>query len=398
MIYFLLKKYLQMAMRLYMPHKLVHQRAFTKTKGPILFAANHPSSFLDAVVIGILFNHPVWFLARGDVFKYKWAQVILHQLKLIPIYRISEGKENLHKNEDTFEKCREIFACGESVVIFSEGHCENKWELRPIKKGTARLAHLSWHDESIGHQLKVIPVALNYDSFNLLRKSATVQFGKELSAKTLDQSQCNGDFINEFNSALYNELDARIIYADTNNADQRNMLAAVINNVNTFSDEKKLDRIIDKLKPEIKSVKSDEAFQHACNKIKNSCIVKNAFQFLTDLIVLAIIAIPAFIGFVIHWPYNFLLKKIFRSIFKNTVYYDSVVVGAVVLAYPLYAALISLIFVLKTHSTACWSLMIILPVTIFAAVMFRENFNALVNYLRLTSSEKKSFKQFFSHT
>jgi len=37
--------------------------------GPLLLACNHPNSFLDGIILDILFDEPIWALTRGDVFK-----------------------------------------------------------------------------------------------------------------------------------------------------------------------------------------------------------------------------------------------------------------------------------------------------------------------------------------
>ena len=58
-------------------------------------------------------------------------------MNMFPVYRISEGAENLENNYDTFESCKEIFKKNGIVLIFSEGRCINEWRLRPLKKGTS---------------------------------------------------------------------------------------------------------------------------------------------------------------------------------------------------------------------------------------------------------------------
>ena len=65
-----------------------------KEKGPLLLACNHPNSFLDAVILDILFEQPVWSLARGDAFSGKTINKILTAVKILPVYRTSEGVEN----------------------------------------------------------------------------------------------------------------------------------------------------------------------------------------------------------------------------------------------------------------------------------------------------------------
>src|SRR5689334_8426071 len=151
-----------MAIKIYCRKILINIPEVLKDKGPLLLAANHPNSFLDGMILTTLFDEPVYSLARGDAFKQKRVDRILRSLQLLPVYRTSEGVENLGHNYTTFAACRETFEKGGIVLIFSEGRCENEWKLRPLKKGTARLAITSW-EKNI--PLRVIPTALNYSSF-----------------------------------------------------------------------------------------------------------------------------------------------------------------------------------------------------------------------------------------
>src|SRR5688572_19662842 len=115
-------------------------------KGPLLLACNHPNSFLDSVILDTLFKEPVWSLARGDVFKKPFYIKLLGKLKILPVYRTSEGVENLSENYKTFDACIDLFKKDALVTIFSEGKCINEWHLRPLKKGTARLAVRAWEE------------------------------------------------------------------------------------------------------------------------------------------------------------------------------------------------------------------------------------------------------------
>jgi glycerol-3-phosphate O-acyltransferase/dihydroxyacetone phosphate acyltransferase len=147
-------------------------------KGPVILACNHPNSFLDAIVIALLIKRPIHFLARSDVFRKPLARWILGQMHLIPIYRLQEGSENLEKNKGTFKRCSEILAKGEVLLIFSEGNCVLEKRLRPLKKGTARIAFTA--EESFGWKLniRIIPVGINYTHPTLFRTELMVSFGK----------------------------------------------------------------------------------------------------------------------------------------------------------------------------------------------------------------------------
>jgi 1-acyl-sn-glycerol-3-phosphate acyltransferase len=70
--------------------------------------ANHPNAFLDALIIAAFMKRPIHFLARGDAFNNKFFSRILKSFNLMPVYRISEGKENIGKNPSTFDATQEI--------------------------------------------------------------------------------------------------------------------------------------------------------------------------------------------------------------------------------------------------------------------------------------------------
>src|SRR5688500_670976 len=160
--YFLLKAYARLAIHLYCSKIVVNKEELLKIKGPVLFAANHPNSFLDGVILSTLLNETLYSLTRGDVFQKNLISKILLWLKLLPIYRTSEGTQNLAYNYDTFSVCHEVFKKKKIVLIFSEAVSINEWKLRPLRKGTARLAFSSWQQ---GIDVKLIPLAFNYDSF-----------------------------------------------------------------------------------------------------------------------------------------------------------------------------------------------------------------------------------------
>ena len=156
--------------------------------GPLLLACNHPNSFLDAIILDILFRKPIWSLARGDVFTKPFYISLLTKLKILPVYRTSEGVENLEANYTTFDSCKEIFINNGIVLMFSEGKCINEWHLRPLKKGTARLAISTWQN---GIDLKVLPVGINYNSFKKFGKNIFLNFGMMISKDEITNCAIN---------------------------------------------------------------------------------------------------------------------------------------------------------------------------------------------------------------
>ncbi|MEY3539174.1 MAG: hypothetical protein RL188_591 [Bacteroidota bacterium] len=135
----LLKLFIQAGLWLFCHKIYLNNKQLFSTKGSLLIVANHPNSFLDALVIGSFYKRRVYFLARGDAFKKPIHRFLLESLNMIPVYRLREGKEFLHLNDYAFTKSIQLLSKGEAVLIFIEGICLNTNELQPFKKGTARI-------------------------------------------------------------------------------------------------------------------------------------------------------------------------------------------------------------------------------------------------------------------
>jgi 1-acyl-sn-glycerol-3-phosphate acyltransferase len=203
MLYDLVKVLAKISLKFYCRDIKINKKELLQLDGPLMLAVNHPNSFLDAIILCTLFDKPVYSLARGDAFKNKLYAKLLFKLKLLPVYRVSEGVENLEENYKTFDLCKEIFRQNGIVLIFSEGRCVNEWHLRPLKKGTARLAISSWED---GIPLRVLPVGINYSSFRKFGKNIQLFFGEFITAADTAADNGHGKSIQSFNSNLLQQL------------------------------------------------------------------------------------------------------------------------------------------------------------------------------------------------
>lgn len=204
MLFSLLKGYARLTVRICYRKIVVNKPEWLQVKGPLLLACNHPNSFLDGLLLTVLFENIVYSLARGDAFRKPWHGRLLRWLHLLPVYRTSEGVENLEFNYTTFKACKEVFRQGGIVVIFSEGRCINEWHLRPLRKGTARLATSTWED---GIPLTVLPVGLNYSAFRTLGQTVFIQVGQPLNQEEVMSHRTDGKMFLTFNLQLRSELE-----------------------------------------------------------------------------------------------------------------------------------------------------------------------------------------------
>lgn len=206
MFYSLVKIWVRLALRIFCTNTTVTGRESLTLAGPVLLVANHPNSFLDAIVIGAQFDRPVHFLARGDAFHKPWHNTLLSMLNMIPVFRLREGKENLHLNERAFQRSKEVLAEGGIVLIFIEGICLNTHQLQPFKKGAARIA---WENRRL-HGFSILPLGIAFDSFSRFGKIVNLHFGKPLFPKILLPYEEEARSLICFNQTLFAEINQRI--------------------------------------------------------------------------------------------------------------------------------------------------------------------------------------------
>ena len=149
--------------------------------GPFILACNHQNAFLDAIIVGALLPRNLYFLTRSDVFN-SLSTYWLKKLQMIPIYRIRDGFSSIEKNQEIFEKCKEVFKFGKSVMIFPEGNHGECYHLRSLTKGTARIAFYA--NSKLDSDLKIIPCGLNFFSHLQPRNKLLIAYGKPISVGT----------------------------------------------------------------------------------------------------------------------------------------------------------------------------------------------------------------------
>jgi 1-acyl-sn-glycerol-3-phosphate acyltransferase len=146
---------------------------------PILLAVNHPNSALDAIVLACVLGRPLHFLARGDAFKHPLANWFLRKLNMLPVYRFSEGFENLEKNNGTFESCYEAFKHNSVILIFPEGSHSHEPFIRPLKKGAVKLALQSCVNGV--RDLLILPVGINYTKLTQSGGELFINIGQSIN-------------------------------------------------------------------------------------------------------------------------------------------------------------------------------------------------------------------------
>jgi len=177
-----------------------------------MIAPNHQNALMDAAVIIDAFQRPV-FIARADLFSNKHLAKFIEWARMMPAYRIRDGKENLSKNEPIFKRSAEVLKNNIPIIIFPEAAHNSKRFLLPLKKGLARIAFQAEAVTGFSLDLVVIPAGIYYDNYTNLLTNVTVIYGKPISVNEFKDEFLASDNrgINLFNKKLAEEMKKLII-------------------------------------------------------------------------------------------------------------------------------------------------------------------------------------------
>ena len=137
---------------------------------------------MDPILIAAMQARPVYFWARAGEFPNNFKGWLLLKLHGMPIYRQQEGKGQMHKNEITFKKTRDLLhKGGNAVFIAPEGRCKIQKRLHPFKTGGARLAFQMMEENNWSVDVKIQPSGVNYTYHDVFRSEVYIHLGATIS-------------------------------------------------------------------------------------------------------------------------------------------------------------------------------------------------------------------------
>lgn len=176
-LYRFVRGFLRAATKLYFLHIDSHHQDNVPEKGPVILAANHPSSILDSVLLSTQLPRPVNFLAKSELFRSRFLSKLYGNLGAIPIQR-GRGEAAI---KQAFSKVIERLEQGRCVGIFPEGRNSPHLQIANLRSGTARLALEAEAKNEFALGLVVVPVGINFESRELFMSSALLRFGQPIT-------------------------------------------------------------------------------------------------------------------------------------------------------------------------------------------------------------------------
>lgn len=355
---------------------------------PVILAPNHTNALLDAWIV--LFSSPgdTVFLARADLFKGKFLARMLNNFKMLPVFRIRDGVEELGKNQAIFDVTVGVLHRNHQLCLMPEGSHGELRRLRPLQKGIFRIAFKA--QEKMGNKpyVKIIPVGLDFSNFVKQNQTLLVNYGKPIEVSEYwDSFMENGPRgLNELKSRLAEEMKPLMIEIETKdyyevydglrnifNERMREIMGIegkkledifvankeMIDRLNKLleKDEKKIKSISDKVLPYIYKLKEMNIREWVVRG-RGYTLSRTLWRYLS-----LIITLPVFLyGFINNFIAYLLPVYLVRNI-KDIQFHSSVkAAAAIILTFPMFYTIQTLLVGIFTDQ---WWIWVVYLVTVY---------------------------------
>jgi len=194
MIYQLLIGLFRLTVRLFFSSFKVKGKENIPANKPLLIVANHPSTFMDPIVMAVAMKRKIHFIAKGEAFRSKFAQWILPKFNMIPIYRKEHDPDKTHRNDETFHRVYEILEKGGAVIIFPEGISYTDRILKKLKTGAMRMALGAEARNNFQLDVHILPMGLNFSNPHKFRSKLQINIGKAIRVGDYQNLYCKDKF------------------------------------------------------------------------------------------------------------------------------------------------------------------------------------------------------------
>lgn len=378
-IYSIFSPPIRLGLRIYFKKIYIINEANVPAGKKALYLLNHPTSFVDPILLATQTKAFLHFLIRGDVFKKGLALKLLNGIHGIPIFRATEVRNAKQKNEETFDRIAAVLHKNESVMIMPEGSTDKRRRLRSFKKGFAHMAFHYWKKYK-DPDLLLVPVSLSYSDPMHYRSVVHVYFEEPIQLKdyidSFEESPVHA--VNQLRDDAYSIMRKNIVHIEsdddlelvddlikmTHNDFSFSLLPAKEDNGSLLQKEIKVSESInslnetekDALKAKLKtyktSLKQAGLEDAAISNTKSWNPIIHLFLVLTSPI--------ALLGFLLNALPLVAGKKLAFKLMKRDEFRCSVKIGAATILYMIYWLIASIILLLvlpwKMATLACLSL------------------------------------------
>ncbi len=183
-LYYLVKIWVRAGLYLYFGQIKVSGIEKIPVNKPLILLPNHQNALLDALLIAVNCNRKPYFLTRSDVFKNNFLKNVFGFFRMIPIYRIRDGRNSLANNQHIFDQCSHLLQKEQAILIFPEANHNIKRRVRVLSKGFTRII-LNTLENQWDIDIQLVPTGLNYRSVTTFPDRVAIYYGKAIAVQDL---------------------------------------------------------------------------------------------------------------------------------------------------------------------------------------------------------------------
>lgn len=154
----------------------VKNKGAVPSEGGVIIACNH-MSFADPVLLGLAEKRRLYFMAKSELFRNKFAAAVIRALGAFPVERGAGDGKALKTGADILKE-------GNVMTIFIEGTRTKTGELLRPRSGCALVAQQM--------QIPVVPCCITKRNFNHMFSKTIIHFGNPLSPGELGLPEGSG--------------------------------------------------------------------------------------------------------------------------------------------------------------------------------------------------------------
>jgi len=206
-LYNFLSPLVQFGTRCHYEHFDVHGLENLPRDGAYIVAPCHQQALMEPLAVLNFAPKPPVFLARADIFKKPVIRAILTFLKILPVYRIRDGKDSLSKNAEIFDKSRDVLLDGFPLCLMAEGRHNNRHQLLPLVKGMFRIAGET--QQRLGdYPLYIVPTGIDFEDYEEPYSDLVVNIGKPIPVQQFMETYRESEpvALNQMRDALADAL------------------------------------------------------------------------------------------------------------------------------------------------------------------------------------------------
>ena len=193
--------------------------------GKVIFVANHPNGLLDPIILMMMVNYKVRFLAMSKLFAMPIISWACRKFEALPIFRASDAgfrggpddaEDAAERNEGTFAEARRYLTTGGAIALFPEGTTHSDPSLLPLKTGAARLAFGTELDSDWQANLTIVPIGLWYERKRKFRSSVFVKVGRPFTLYNYREAYEADDrqAVRDLTERIKTEMDTVVLQAE----------------------------------------------------------------------------------------------------------------------------------------------------------------------------------------